>query len=168
MNNDYLQHYGVKGMRWGHRRNPKVEAARQKYKTAHKEYSKSFSKAYDKSIAAYSPIKKHREANDKRWDDAFKKAEVSRNAKADYKQAKRERNTQINKTYEKLQKDTSLGEKIFYNNATRRKAAQYIVDNNMSVADARKKANKVAIRNTAIFLGAYGAMSIGNSYLSRR
>lgn len=46
-----------------------------------------------------------------------------------------------------------------YNNATRKLAAKYVVDKNMSVSDAKKKANKAAIRNAAIFLGAYGAVN---------
>lgn len=93
-NNDELYHYGVKGMRWGHRKkqydNPNsVEAKKAAYKNAKKEYNRSFSKAYDKAIAAYSPVKKHRDANNARWLDAANKAEASRNAKAEYKTAKR-------------------------------------------------------------------------------
>lgn len=98
MYDNELFHYGVKGMKWGHRKKyynddgslNKLGQARRNYKTAKKEYHKSFDKAYNKSIAAYSPVKKHRQANETRWEDAANKAEASRNAKAEYKQAKKE------------------------------------------------------------------------------
>ena len=93
--NGELYHYGVPGMKWGHRKQSAVDKARQnmidakkRKRTAKKEYNKSFSKAYDRSIAAWSPVKKHRQANDARWEDAMNKAETSRNATAKYKKAK--------------------------------------------------------------------------------
>lgn len=104
MNDTYLLHYGVKGMRWGHRKaQPMSELDRKRadYKTAKKEYNKSFNKAYNRAAAAYSPIKKHREANDARWDDAANKAEALRKAKADYKTAKKQSKQSANKTNSK-------------------------------------------------------------------
>lgn len=104
-NSNELYHYGVKGMRWGHRKasyqntavKTGVSAQRQKYlnakaakKTASRDFKKAYDKAYNRSIAAISPFKKHRQANDERWNDAFKKAEVSRNADKAYKDAKKE------------------------------------------------------------------------------
>lgn len=85
-----LYHHGVKGMRWGVRKktDSNVASARAAYKTAKKEYNKSFNKAYNRSIAAYSPIKKHRQANDARWDDAFNKADALNKAQNAYKKAK--------------------------------------------------------------------------------
>lgn len=101
-----LMHYGVKGMKWGVRRfenkngtltpagkrrySDDVYEKKAAYKQAKKDYNKSFNKAYNKSVAAYSPIKKHRKANDERWDDAFKKAESANKAKTDYKKAKKD------------------------------------------------------------------------------
>ena len=38
--------------------------------------------------------------------------------------------------------------KTTYNNATRKKAAKYVVDNGMTVEQAKSRANKDAIRNT--------------------
>lgn len=94
-----LYHYGVKGMRWGHRKAPSavgVSAQRQAYlnakankKAAGKAYSKAYSKAYNRSIAGLSPFKKHRQANDARWDDAVKKAKASNAADKAYKDAKK-------------------------------------------------------------------------------
>lgn len=87
-----LYHYGVKGMKWGVRKaQPQSYLDRKKsaYKTAKKEYNKSFNKAYNRAAAAYSPFKKHRQANDARWEDAANKAESLNKAKSDYKSAKK-------------------------------------------------------------------------------
>ena len=104
MNNLYLEHHGIKGQKWGVRRyqNPDgsytaagrdrygVGEAKQKLKNAKTAYNKSFNNAYNKAIAAYSPFKKHREANQKRWEDVYDKAGDVRKAKEDYKTAKRQ------------------------------------------------------------------------------
>ena len=49
---------------------------------------------------------------------------------------------------------------MIYNNATRKKAAKYVVDNNMSMKDAIREANKAAMRNTAMLVAAYGTVAI--------
>lgn len=89
---DELMHYGVKGMRWGHRKAPtSVSNAKAAYKSAKKAYSKSYNSAYGYSsrhaIGQYVNKKKKAEAN-KRWDDAFNKAAALRDAKANYKKTK--------------------------------------------------------------------------------
>ena len=109
--NGELYHHGVKGMKWGRRRwqnkdgslTPAGEKrynqdtaegrrnlAKDKYKQANKEFNRSYDKAYNKSIAAYSPIKKHREANDRRWDDAWEKGKAAKAARKEYKEANKE------------------------------------------------------------------------------
>lgn len=166
---DELYHYGIKGMKWGVRRRNDVnvsstranyDKAKNKYKQSKRDFSKAFDSAYNKSIAAYSPLKKHREANTKRWENAYDKAVKLNNSKNAYKQAKNIRKEKIKSTYKEINKNASLKDKLIYNNATRKKAAQYVVDNDMSVKDAMSKANKVAMRNTAMFVAAYGAASI--------
>ena len=54
--------------------------------------------------------------------------------------------------------------KLLYNNATRRKAAKFIVDNNMTVEEATKKAKRVSWRNTAAFIAIYGAIGVSSLY----
>ena len=88
-----LYHYGVLGMKLGHRKarpTTSVDTARSNYKSAKKTYNKSFNKAYNRAIAAYSPSKKHREANKSRWEQVSKDAESLRNAKRAYKAEKKQ------------------------------------------------------------------------------
>lgn len=173
---DYLMHYGVKGMKWGVRKKTygtsdlrnRYDAAKAEKKAANKAYSKSFDKAYNKSIAAYSPIKKHREANAARWEQASKDADKSTAARQAFKQVKNERKQAIKDTYKDIQKNTSVGQKLLYSDSTRKKAAKYVVDNNMSMKDATTRANKDAIRNTAVILAAYGAIGAGVLYKNTR
>ena len=55
-----------------------------------------------------------------------------------------------------------------YNNATRKRAANYIVKNNMSVEEATKRAHSDAKRNTAVFVAAYGAITLASIYAANR
>ena len=182
--NDELMHFGVKGMKWGVRRYQNADGsltpagkkkygdtdysrAKLTYKSAKKDYNKSFNKAYNYSSA--HPIgqftnKKKKAESDRRWDDAYDKLDKLDTAKAQYKQAKKERRANINKTHREINDRASFGDKLVYNDATRRKAAKYVVDKNMSVDDAVKKANKDALRNTAIFIGAYSAIAVATIY----
>lgn len=99
-----LQHYGVKGMKWGVRKAQKeyAELDRRKaaYKQAKKAYNKSFSKAYNRN-AGLSPFKKQREASAKRWADAYDKADKMNAAKQAYKDQKKA-----------VRKNTTIGQKI--------------------------------------------------------
>lgn len=188
----YLQHHGVKGMKWGRRRYQNkdgsltpagkkrydsagdVKTTKSAYKKAAREYSRSYDKAYNRNLAAISPIKKHREANDKRWEDAYDKANAMNDAKSAYKDAKFKkkvdsdnRKRAIKQTTKELNKQASFAEKLTYNNATRKQAAKYVVDKNMTVEEATKKAQGDARRNTAIFVAAYAGVTLASTYLNR-
>ena len=179
-NEEYLAHYGVKGMKWGVRRaqqlptsdtRKRLDTAKADYKSARKAFNKSYNKAYNYSsrhmIGQFVNKKKSAEA-DRRWDDADKKSRELDSAVKEYKQAKKDRKTAIKNTYKDIQKNTSLREKITYNDATRMKAAKYMVDNNMSMKDATARANSDAKKNTAVILGAYGAVAAASLYKATR
>jgi hypothetical protein len=170
-----LCHYGVKGMKWGVRKKYEYSSMTQDvrdkkaaYKQAKKDYNKSFNKAYNKAIAAYSPVKKHRQANDARWEDAMNKAEALDKAKSAYKTAKKVEKKAINKKTDELNKKATFGEKFMYDDATRRQAAKYIVKNNMTLEEATKKAKGDARRNTAAVLAVYGGILAASIYASNR
>lgn len=175
MNEQELKHYGVPGMKWGHRKaqptsvlstRRRFDSAKTAYKDAKKAYNKSFDNAYKYSTTPRF-TKKGKAERDRRWDDAISKADKLNTAKNAYKQAKRERKTSINSVYRNIQKNASFGSKMLYNDATRKTAAKYVVDNNMSVADATKKANKVAVRNTGIILAAMGGVAVAQHFINK-
>lgn len=188
-----LYHHGVKGMKWGRRRyqNPDgsltpagqkrynsagdVKSTKAAYKTANKEYTKAYNQWDHKRAAVISPFKKHREANDKRWDNVVNKAEAASKAQQAYKDAKFKQKVDnarqkqaIQQKHDELRKQASFKDKLMYNDATRKQAAKYIVKNNMSVEEATKRANADARRNSAIFVAAYAGVMIGSAVLSNR
>ena len=128
---DYLEHFGVKGMKWGVRKQ-KVLNAKSEYKKARK---------------------------------AGLGKDQLNSAKSAYKSAKRERKNAIKDTYKGINKNTSFYEKVMFNDATRKKAAKYVVDNDMSVSEATAKAKGDAVRNTAILLAACGSISVANKII---
>ena len=95
---DYLMHYGVKGMKWGVRKQRtydtstaygRMKKAKQQYKADKKAYNKSFNKAYYHNHA-YSLSKKKRQASADRWNDAIDKSRTLNSSKKAYKSAKKE------------------------------------------------------------------------------
>lgn len=186
--NSDITHYGVKGMKWGVRRYMNADgsltpAGKKRYgddsvgraklavKSAKKEYKKSFNKA--SNYSSLHPVsqfvgKKAKAESDRRWEDTIDKADNLNKAKSDYKQVKAERRANINKTYREINDRASLGERLIYNEATRKKAAKYVVDKNMSLDDAVKRANNDAKRNTAIILGVYGSIALASLYTTKR
>ena len=77
MEDDYLSHYGVKGMKWGKRKSlptssirSNLNSTKAQYKSAKKAFNKSFHDAYNHAYQAYSPFKKRRQANADRWERA--------------------------------------------------------------------------------------------------
>ena len=94
-----LSHYGVKGMKWGVRKDPErqgIRDARSEYRSANKAYNKSFNKAY--KFSSRHPVTQHirrsknYEKSNALWEDAYNKANSAndahnklKTAKSDYK-----------------------------------------------------------------------------------
>ena len=179
-----LYHHGVKGMKWGVRKNRKTSGARSRvnsakaeYKSARKTSNKSYNNAYRYSRShpvTQFATKKGRAKSDALWEQAVNDAKRAnstksayKSAKSAYKNAKRERKTAIKNTHMSINKKASFGDKFLYSDGTRKLAAKYVVDNNMSISEANKKAKSVARRNTAAFIAAYGAVAIGYYALNK-
>ena len=173
MNNNELMHYGVLGMKWGHRKASPYTTQMRNAKLKYKNDKKRINSAYTKAGEAYDRATKGGRIDNKKADRALdsaadKWAADRKSAKTAYKQKKAsiktERKNALNKAYNEINKKTSFGEKLLTNSATRKKAAKYVVDNNMSIEEARKKANKQAIRNTAAFAAVYGGVTVASLY----
>lgn len=159
MESNSLQHVGVLGMKWGHRKaapksalKKKLDNAKNAKKRANREYTKTYNDARNNPLNGFT--KKGQE----KWNKAIDSAEKVNKASAKYKAVKLERKTAIKSKTAELEKNTSIGEKLLFNTNTRKLAAKYVVDNNMSVAEATKKSHEAAIKNTVIFMAAYGGL----------
>lgn len=168
--NDELAHHGVKGMKWGVRKDRYItnHQANKNRKKAYKEaYIDSTKKSGGRVVSGYGVTAAiHPNLKSKYNAKAAGRAAGKQSLKNDLeynkqvKAARKQRRVDINKVYEKIHKSESFRDKLLYNNATRRAAAKYVVDHNMSMTDARKKANKEALRNTGILLAACGGMMV--------
>jgi len=185
-----LYHHGIKGMKWGVRRfqtkdggltpagrkryADDVSEKKAAYKSANKEYKKAFNKASNRAFAAYSPSKKHRQANDARWEDTVNKAEKANKAQAEYKQAKKTAKEQKRRYNEQLKRDAKTVRKYGYEAdfeldsdgnikfsnykiAGRKVTEKYIKNVNSKIA----KQNLSAVAGTyAVLVGASAAAAI--------
>ena len=158
---DELTHYGVLGMKWGVRR---YQDRNGNYTPAGKKrYLKEKTAKIQRDIDSFKKIKNG--VKDKTGRQILSKKDVDDSISAlktvkSKKEAKLSRKYDIAKTHQDIKRQTSLKDKLIYNNATYKKAAKYVVDNNMSVADATKKAKGDAWRNTAALLTVYGAVTV--------
>ena len=174
---NYLQHFGVKGMKWGVRHDrktlpksstyKKVQSAKQQYKKAKKEWNKSYDEAY--RYSAMHPIGKFTNKNkkaelDKRINDFYNKGRSLDKAKANYKNAKKERKTKIKSAQKEVRKSMSGSDRWSYSMAERKRAAKYVVDNNMSVSKAMEKVNNDTLKRASAMLAASGTIAIASLY----
>lgn len=172
---DYLQHHGVKGMKWGVRRRPELSDSRRNLNSlksqrnaAKKRYNKDFNSMYgyaNKHRLGVNFGKKQTKEYNKRANKAYNSAQAFEKANQKYKAAKKQRRNDINSTARNIRKNSGIGSKILYNKGTQKRAAKYVVDNNMSVRDAKRRARRDAAVNTALVLGAYGAVTLAKRKL---
>lgn len=87
-----LKHYGVKGMKWGHRKAreeyKKLDKAKGEYRHAKKAYNRSFNYATSQA-KGFSPSRAKRAENDAAWDDARRDAKRVNDTKKVYKAQKK-------------------------------------------------------------------------------
>lgn len=173
--NNELMHYGIPGMKWGHRKAApmtSVDRARANYRSAKKAYNRSFSKASAKSLAAYSPSKKRRKANDARWDRAFNDARKMDKAKSVYKAEKKQFKSDV-KQYRKSKGVYDLN--VNKNGAVVATSKASKVKNSISAKKGKTYADKVTktadkndIRDFVVTNAIIGAAFTTSAYLVNR
>ena len=119
--NDELYHYGVKGMRWGHRKarpESELRTARSNLKNARKTYNKSYNDAYSYSqrhlISQYTNSKRRSES-DARWDKANRDADAYNKASKEYKQVKSQKKAEFASARKDVSTSRSTGAKLATN-----------------------------------------------------
>lgn len=154
-----IYHYGTLGMKWGHRSALPTSDIKKRYdsaKASKKESNKTYSKEFDRVSA--NPLNSFTKKGSQKWNGVYKLAEKAGKADTEFSVVKAERKSAIATKANEMNKKASIGEKLLFNNATRKTAAKYVVDNNMSVTEATKRSKEDAIRNTAVFMAAYGGL----------
>ncbi len=190
-NEDYLMHYGVKGMRWGHRK-ARPEPSNEKFRASNGLEVAAPKNAYVKvmrKVASARPVEKYsanayRNSMQKRHTNTLtnrletakgeqrihKEAQAIREYNAHQKDLRKGsgtkyldkavRKNKLDDAYEKVQSSATRMDRFIYSDKVRKKAAKYMVDKNMSMKDAHKKAKGNALKTTAVLLGAYGALAV--------
>ena len=160
-----LCHHGILGMKWGHRTAHPVSETRAVYDKAKTE-KRSAAKAYNKAFAKAStnPINGWTKKGQEKWGDVSDKAKTLGEANKNLADAKAKRKKAIDNAQAEVDKQTPIlkNDGWLYNEATNRKAAQYVVDHNMTVSEARTKARKESWRNTAAVFATIGVLSVAS------
>ena len=191
-----LYHYGVKGMKWGVRKRVEepekfkasngMTVARSKNAYVRGLRKVASNRAVnDFAVATYrnSMARNHADTVTNRLETAKgeqrmrKEAQAVREYNAHVKDLKRGtgtkyldrevRKNKIDDAYEKVKSSSSTVNRMVFNDSVRRQAAKYMVDNNMSMKEATKKANKNAAIQTAAILAVNGAFTVAELYAKK-
>lgn len=130
--------------------------AKKQSKAKQKALEKEYGELEDQMTYGKNANAKKNAALEKRMAEIDNELNARSNAKKANKKA-------IEDLAKKLEKDASFGEKMLYNTATRKQAAKYVVENNMTVEDATKKAKGTAWRNTAALLAVVGGITLATN-----
>ncbi len=146
-----LTHHGILGMKWGIRRYQNEDGS---YTSAGKKrYIADKTAGIQKDIDSFKNVKKG--IYDKKGKLLVTPEEVKGNVEGLQKllaksKLKAARNWDVNVTKQQIDNLSTKMDKFVYNSATRKSAAKYVVDKNMSIQDAIHKAKKQAWINSGI------------------
>lgn len=148
----------------------RYDQAKANKKAVNKQYKKDFNKAwnYTNKWGVFQMYGKKGKISDANWEKASESGKKANAADKAFAKVKKERKAAIKDAYKQVNKDMPAAQKaLIYSKSARKLIAKNMVDNNMSMKDAKKKANKTLIRNTGIYLAAIGGMAVGE-YMLRK
>lgn len=87
---------------------------------------------------------------------------------ADYRKAKRKYKADVRNQFSKIDRSTSLGQKLLWGRSVRKKAAENMVNKGMSREDAEKAAKRSALKSAVIGSAAYlGARELAKAGIKK-